>query len=98
MTVNVKVVANFVILALISTIVCDNNVSTTESTTILSTTTPIPTTIQSTLSTTGTTILSQTTPLPIENSTKIVQSPSNRTQFLNTTSYLCNCDLTVNLF
>ena len=81
-------------------ILAENNVFSVDSKNA-TTSTPITTTIQST---TTSIVISTTTVIPstssstpiLDNSTKTtIQHPSNRTQYLNTTSYACNCDLTV---
>lgn len=70
------------------------------------TTTPAPSTSSSSTSaatssstsqvSTTTQVITSTTSAPnVENSTKPVKPPSNRTQLLNTSSYACSCDLTV---
>lgn len=88
----------FTTFSLIAGIVCDNVTSTTTKTTE-STTPALSLTSQSTPSITSeaTTSNPSTSVAPsLENSTKLAQYPSNRTRALNTTSYVCSCDLTVN--
>lgn len=69
------------------------------------TTTSVSSTSSSVASSTTIQVSTTTTQAPstsnapnVDNSTKPVKLPSNRTQFLNTTSYACSCDLTVNQF
>lgn len=85
-------IASLVIFMLITKAACNDNVTTIEATTASISTSPS----TSFLSTSTTIIPSSTAAPKSDNTTKLLQSPSNRTQFLNTTSYVCSCDLTVN--
>lgn len=83
-----------VALLMISTAHGEENISTTSAPSTLS--------ASSTIASSSTVFVPITTELPttpnVENSTKPASLPSNRTQHFNTTSYTCNCDLTVDQF